>query len=103
MFKLRVFSHKTNNEQYAVVLLPKLRKKDVLRKMKVIADFSFKVDGINNQERIHHICIPAFLYTSDNCLETDNLQLVASEFCSLTVDCSEGGICDSKFQVYDND
>lgn len=54
--------------------------------MEVMVCLSFKARG-TDEERIHHLYIPAVLETSDGSLETQNMMLKMSELCGLTVDC----------------
>lgn len=58
--------------------------------MKVMVDLAFKAKDILISDRIHHLYFPAYLETSDGCLETKGLKLEMEEIIGMSVDCSEG-------------
>lgn len=62
--------------------------------MKVTVDIAFKAKDTLVKDRIHHLYFPAYLETSDECLETKGLKLEMGEIVGMSVDCYKGGTCD---------
>lgn len=63
--------------------------------MKVMVDLKFKAKDAFVKDRIHHLYFPAYLETSDGCLETKGLELEMGEIVGMTLDCSDGGCPES--------